>query len=32
MKIIKTSTELKMSVHEFPEGSMGEQRKEKKHA
>lgn len=28
MKIIKISTELEMSVHEFPEGSMGEQRKD----
>lgn len=27
MKIIKISTELEMSVHEFPEGSMEEQRK-----
>lgn len=26
MKIIKISTELEMSVHEFPEGTLGEQR------
>ena len=27
MKIIKVSTELEMSVHEFPEGTMREQNK-----